>query len=278
MKRILLPTDFSDNSKNAILYAMAMFKGEAVTFYFLNVQKSSEYVTDDILSAKPGSSVYEAILADNEAKLKAWMAPIQQQFEAESFSFEAKVDFDSITDAISQAVKLYEIDLIIMGTNGATDAAEKLFGSNTLKVMREVKSPVLAIPEDYSFTQINAMVFSLHHGDELSREDLEPLFSLLKHTNAQLEILDIDDDAIAEPTRQEDHNIATAFEGIDYSFHALTGIPTPVGIDAFVQLFPVGLHAMFTTHESFLERFIFGSETSQISYHTRVPLLILKQH
>ncbi|KAA3620515.1 MAG: universal stress protein, partial [Flavobacterium sp.] len=54
MKKILLPTDFSPNSLHAIDYAMNFFKGNKAHFVLLNIQKSSEYITDDLMAAGPG--------------------------------------------------------------------------------------------------------------------------------------------------------------------------------------------------------------------------------
>jgi nucleotide-binding universal stress UspA family protein len=279
VKTILLPTDFSENSKNAITYALDFFKGHKCTFYFLNIQKAHQYVTGDVLSASPRSSVYEAVLADNKAELKQFMKPFQETYASQEYTFKAKVDFDNFIDAINQAILLYGIDLIVMGTNGATDASEVLFGSNTLNVIRQVDSPVLVVPEEYMYQPISSILFSLHHGDNLEKVDMKPLYELLEaQQHPHVHVLDVDDDSIAEPTEEENHNIASVFEDRDHSFHALTGIPTPVAIDAFVQLFHPSLQAMFVVRESFLERFVLGSEVSQVSYGTRVPLLVMHSH
>ena len=50
MKSILLPTDFSKNSINAIEYAVNLFKDEPVEFFVLNIQKASTFVSDDLMS------------------------------------------------------------------------------------------------------------------------------------------------------------------------------------------------------------------------------------
>jgi len=57
MKSILLPTDFSENSKNAIEYAMRLFENEQCTFYVLHVQKASHYATDDLMAAPANTSI-----------------------------------------------------------------------------------------------------------------------------------------------------------------------------------------------------------------------------
>ena len=64
MKNILLPTDFSDNSKNAIQYAMEFFKNERCTFYILNVQKASSYTTDNLMVAPENTTIHQSVISD----------------------------------------------------------------------------------------------------------------------------------------------------------------------------------------------------------------------
>ena len=117
----------------------------------------------------------------------------------------------------------------------------------------------------------------MHHGAVVNKEKLTPFFNLIEKHETHIHILDIDDDSIADANPLENRNLQDTFKGKQHSFHALTGIPTPIAINTFIQLFNISLHAMFIERESFLERFIFGSETSKISYETRVPLLVMHQ-
>ena len=278
MNTILLPTDFSKSSKNAIKFALDFFKGHTCSFYFLNIQKASDYITAEVRSASPKNSVYDAVIADNKQELSSLVDSFEKIYSSEDYTFHKKVDYDDFVDAIKQSISLYSIDLIIIGTNGATSAKEVLFGSNTLQVIRQVDCPVFVIPDNYSYKKIESILFSLHHGDILKKEKLQPLFSLIEKQNkTHIHVLDIDDDAIANPNQLENRNLQGSFKGKKHTFHALTGIPTPIAINTFVQLFNISLHAMFVERESFLERFVFGSETSKISYETRVPLLVLHQ-
>ena len=101
MKRILLPTDFSKNSLNAVNYAMALFKGKTCEFYFLNVQKPSEFVSSDIYTASPvDSTIYTAIAEDNKKKLNKLVAKYSKKYASESFTFEGIFDFDVFVDSL----------------------------------------------------------------------------------------------------------------------------------------------------------------------------------
>lgn len=124
MKNILLPTDFSQNSKNAIRFAMKFFEGETCTFHILNTQKPSSYITAEVRTSVPGTSVYDSILKDNKEELEKMIAFCESISKKEDFTFVPKLDFDNIVDAINQSIAINNIELIVMGTNGATGAAE----------------------------------------------------------------------------------------------------------------------------------------------------------
>ncbi|HBL79854.1 MAG TPA: universal stress protein [Aequorivita sp.] len=273
MKNILLPTDFSGNSKNAIQYALKFFEGENCTFHILNSQKPTGYITADVLYGAPGTSIYEGILNDNKKALENMVQFCESNSEEENFTFIPKLDFDNIVDAINQAVALNNIELIVMGSNGATGAAEVLFGSNTLKVIRNVDCPVLIVPEDYTFENIEAVLLSLNYQNEVSKESVSLITEIVKKNGASLKILEIEEEDIqlAAQTNQPERS----FTGLNLEQYSIKNIPASVAINAFEQLIPVQLHAMIVERKSFLDRFIFGSETSKISYGSPIPLLVL---
>jgi nucleotide-binding universal stress UspA family protein len=276
MKRILLPTDFSKNSLNAMRYATAVFKNFEVEFFVLNIQKTSDYTTSDLMSRSSGSTVHSAILDDNKKRLNKFIELFSKENVGERHTFHGLVDFDVLTDAIQQAVASKKIELIIMGTNGATGAKEALFGSNTLNVMRKVACSLITVPEGYAFKNIRDVLFTLNYQD-VSTSSIFSLIEILKLTNARLKILDIKEENVDVTASETEASLKSLFGELPYEYFLLTGIPAPIAINAFEQLFPVDIHALIVEQKSFLDRFVFGSETSKISYSSRVPLLIMHQ-
>jgi nucleotide-binding universal stress UspA family protein len=275
MKNILLPTDFSENSKNAVNFALKFFEGQTCTFYILNSQKPSGYITADVLYGAPGTSVYEGILNDNKKELEKMVQFCESISEKENFSFVPKIDFDNIVDAVNQAVALNKIELIIMGSNGATGAAEVVFGSNTLKVIRNVDCPVIVVPEGYSFEKINSVLLSLNYQYQVSNKSLSVVSEIVKKHEASLKILEIEEENIELATKR--NHSEEVFKEIGFERFTMKNIPASIAINAFEQLIPIQLHAMVVERKSFLNRFIFGSETSKISYGSPVPLLVLHE-
>jgi nucleotide-binding universal stress UspA family protein len=273
MKNILLPTDFSKNSTNAINFAMKLFEGETCTFHILNSHKPSGYITADVLYGAPGASIYEGVLNENKKELEKIVQFCKSVSENENFTFVPKIDFDDIVDAVNQAVALNNIDLIVMGTNGATGAAETIFGSNTLKIIRKVNCAVIAVPEAYSFEKIQSVLLSLNYQFNVSKKSLNIVSDIIKKYKATLKILEIEEENIE--LSSERNNTEEVFKEIGFEHFSIKNIPASMAISAFEQLIPVQLHAMVVERKSFLNRFIFGSDTSKISYNSRVPLLVL---
>lgn len=273
MKNILLPTDFSENSKNAIRFALKLFEGETCTFYILNTHKPSRYITASVRSAEPGTSIYEGILSVNKPELEKLIDFCKSISVNENFTFVPKIDFANIVDSVNQAVTVNNIDLIVMGTTGATNAVEVIFGSNTLNIIRNTSAPVLAIPKGYIYEDIQSVLLSLNHQHMLVEDTLKILLEIVKKQKATLKILEIDESRTE--TRPQKEDFKELFKEIKVERFSIKTLPAPIAINAFGQLIPVQLHAMFVERERFLDRFIFGSDTSRITYSSPVPLLVL---
>ncbi len=122
MKSILLPTDFSQNSINAIHYVHEMFKGERCEFYLLNVQKASSYVSDDLMTLQPTTTIYENLIQNSKKAIEKIVTSVQKKYVKDNHIYHSLVDYDNFIEAIKQLVKSKDICLIVMGTKGATGA------------------------------------------------------------------------------------------------------------------------------------------------------------
>ena len=245
-------------------------------FYFLNTQKVSEYTTDDLYTASNGNTIYDAIIKDNKQELHSFVAHYEKEYAREKFTFISIVDFDVFTDAVNQVVNSYGIDLIIMGSNGATGAKEVVFGSNTLKVIRNVDCPLLVIPENYNLTQVEIVLFTIHNHESFDLKKLKPLLKIINQRNALLKVLEINDKEFDIDIENKFQNqLKEDFKNIRTEFYKIFGVSTPIAVDSFIQLIDVNMHASFFEKESFVKRFIYGSEVAKIDYGSKVPLLIL---
>ena len=275
MKNILLPTDFSKNSMNAIDYAMRFFENWECDFFILNVQKVSDYISDDLVTGSSSDSVYDSIAIDNKRSVNQLVKKLQEEYKSQSYTFHGLFDYDDFVSAIHQAVQFHSIDIIIMGSNGATGAKEALFGSNTLQVLRSIECPTLTIPEDYTYEGIKSTLFSTQHCKNVSFEGIKVFKEMLNIHQCELNVLELDEHAVNVSNKEDSECLRTLFPKHTYTYFCLNTIPGLVAVNTATQLLKVDLHAVFIEKEPFLNRLLFGSDTSKLMYRTLIPLLFL---
>ncbi len=277
MKNILLLTDFSENSMNAIEYALQFFRKWDCKFFVLHVQKSSEYISDDLMAADPGSAVYKAVLENSTNKLSQLIKNLQQNHKGVKYDFQPLLDYDDFIDAIEQAVTNNSIDLIVMGSNGATGAREVIFGSNTMQVIRNINNWILVVPEDYKFQGIKSVLLSIHKEQESRIRDMRTLKDILIKYKAELKVLDVLQEENEEREGALKEYLQKIFKEIKFEIKSVIGLNFPDAISAYEQLEKIDLHALVMEKEQFLGRIFYGSENKAISEASPVPLLILPE-
>ncbi len=151
-KNILVPTDFSELSNVAAVYAAKLAVALKATLHIQHVVAdplSGGWATD--VGQLP--VVLERIANEAREKLDKTLSRIlSAQERAALGNVESSVGTGSPADEIMQYADNHNIDLIVMGTHGQGGVEKMWLGSVTEKVLRKVHCPVLAVrrPSGYS--------------------------------------------------------------------------------------------------------------------------------
>ncbi len=274
MKNILLLTDFSKNSINAMRYALQLFKDDVCNFYVLHVEISTSYMSDDLMLTG-NQSIYDALVKKSKHKLAKLITRLESEFKNENFNFEIIVDHDILTDAINQVITSKAIDLIVMGTNGVTGAKEAVFGSNTINIVRKVDCSTLVIPEDFKYRTPQEILLPLDTFDTLNGTAFTDLLTFSNRYCKKLHILRIktNNEDCTEALKDQDH-IHYFLKKTNYEYYIVNNIPMEHVVNCYTQTHPIDFTALLVQKESFFERFFIGSPTTKISDKMRAPLLI----
>lgn len=271
MKQILLLTDFSENSINAIQYALEFSKNEACHFYLMHVHKASSFTTGDLMLS-PSNNVYDSIIKAPKQRLTKLAEDLEQQHQNTNHHFEIIVDFDNFTDSVNQVVKSKNIDLIVVGTNGSTGAQEVIFGSNTLNVVRKVPCTTLVIPEGYKYKPLYSVLLPLDSRDTVSGSSIKSLKDFLVKQNLNLNVLRVNpDNDNPEFTLFDRSNL----EGLKYDYFIINNVPVHYATNSFIQIEPIDLIAILVKDEGFFSRLFSGSMITKLSSALRLPMLVL---
>lgn len=276
MRHILLTTDFSENSIHAINYALELFTYAECEFHVLHVVKSSTFISDDLMQSKPTESLYSELISDAKVKLEALIETFKNRHNNLLHTFEPVVDYDNLIGAINQTVALHDIDLIIMGTKGATNLEKIIFGSNTLRVFQRCQISVLAIPANCPIKQIKNVLFTTKYHSAYKLKDLNILIDLAEHYDYKLDILHITEaktiDSKQHVVQQE---LQVFFRNINHQFVLKSETTYLRTVLDYIRENDIELFAMMRKQHSFLEHLFLNHKTEQIAYNMQIPFLML---
>jgi len=276
MKAVLLPTDFSKNSLNAIHYAVALLKNEPCKFYFLNVQKASSFLSDDMMVVSSSATVYKTLVDAAKTSIKNIITKLETKFKNEGHQFFSIVDYDNFIDAIQQCVLKYNIDLIVMGTKGASGLQKVLFGSNTVRVINRCTTPLLAIPSGCNYHKLKKIAFTANHIELYTKKTLATLSAMLADYNAKLTILHLADaNAIAHKRVDNMTFLDTNFPDAAHEYIDVVDKDIVNTISDYMNNQDFDMLTMVKKPHSFLERLLHTYTVEKIAYNFNLPFLVL---
>lgn len=274
MKNLLILTDFSKPAENAAVYALKLFENSYGQHKVLHVQKSAYFVTDDLMVSGTDQNLYEALFEASENHLKNWTGKLKNMFNNPKHQFENKIDFDGFVDAVKQAIERNESDLIVIGSNGASGWTEKLFGTHTLSLLKNLEFPVLVVSEKNIFSPIERILLVTEQGIDLDFEIMKwPVF-LAKEHKAHIHVLKLSDSN--KPAHHDPLEVLENLGGVQYHFHYVQGIPVEMAISSFEQLFDTQLTIMILDkngkkYEDFIQKINQSTDLPDLSPTFFVP-------
>lgn len=277
MRHILLPTDFSDNSWNAIKYAVQVFRDENCVFHLLNTYTPIIFNVEYVLGYPAQFGLGDAVRNTSQENLQDLVAKISEEFPNNSkHQFETLARFNTLISGIKEFIEKQPVDLIVMGTQGATGAKEVLFGSNTVHVFNEIKCPVLAIPSNFEYINPTNILFPTDL--EVSYKDtaLHLLKEIAVSHNSRVNAMHVS--AGYDLTEKQSLNkleLETMFRHTSYFLHETSDMDVTEAINKFQTHLKINLLVMINNKHSFFENLFFKSKLKQIGFHLNVPFLVI---
>jgi nucleotide-binding universal stress UspA family protein len=278
MRKILLPTDFSDNSINAIRYAIELFRDEACTFYVLNVYRVPFLTNPDISYFDNQNLVHieKSLQESSIINLNKLLDSIREN-SGSKHDFKTISKYNFLVDAVKEVIKEEGIDLIVMGTKGATGAKEIFMGSNTGDIIMKVDCNILAVPERVTYSDPKEIAFPTDFRIDYTPDELECLTSIARKNDAFLRVLHIQNYPLNKHQNENREKLENLLKDkVNYRFYTLTNIDFDTALNCFTQSRgDIDMIAIIARHYGFFERLFFRPKVEELSFHTKVPLLVL---
>ncbi|MDM9632272.1 universal stress protein [Robiginitalea aurantiaca] len=276
MKTILIPTDFSDNAWHAISYAMNFFKDETCTFYILHTYSPAFYRMDYAIGGPSFSAIPDVGVDISLMGLEKTVADIKNTFANPDHRYEVVSSFNTLTDEIQELVAKKDIDLIVMGTQGASGAKEVFLGSNTVFVIRKATVPVMAIPEKVKYHPVRNLLFPSDYLTRYSPEDLQPVLHMARIHQARITFLHvIEETGLTLAQKENKAHLERQMEELEYEAVTLEKELMPDAVLNYIDEHPVDLLVMMNRKHSFFERLMIRQNIDKIGFHVQIPFVVV---
>jgi len=264
MKNILVPTDFSACARYAESAAIQLAKQQGARVIFLHFIQSGSFpahspewnqkrankliLLEDIVKRNPGVEITVDCLEGPLLKqLTHWIAG-------------------------------KEIDLIIMGSHGASGTNDFFIGSNTQRVVRKIHCPVLVLKDPIEKLTFQKVVFAARF-NESEREPFLHFKKLVESFRPEIHLVAIHTASLFEAPYVVTKSAMDEFQELCKPFHSEVHVFSDLNVGEGIQLFAQSIEADLigiSSHESNpLKRMLVGSNVEALVNHSKLPVLTI---
>lgn len=277
MRKIVFPTDFSENAFNALEYAVELLKYETCEFFLMHAYADEVYNDETNLSRSLMDELKEKVRNHAEDKLEEILTKIREIAPNPKHTYHKIASFGALVDEVNDLVDMENADLCIMGTRGKTDDRNLGFGTNTLLVMKYVQCPVLGIPAGYKYNTPEKILLPTNFLVPYQKRELKLVSEIARVFGAEVYSLYISKYPV-ESFRQKDNQkfLKEQFQNIKFQTHQIDGLDKITTIMDFIEKHKIDILVMVNSRHSELENILFEGTIDKISLNPKIPLMVLQ--
>ena len=280
MKKILVPTDFSEHSENAGHYAVEfsrLFEAHITILHVYSLPPASVY--PPLYSPGfPGKTLsmdeVQQIERENETRLHAFRDLICKGHSPHGCTIAQRSDF--VSDGINEYAIENNVDLIVMGTRGAASGGDFFIATTTWDVISSGKTAVLAVPEKVPYKSINHIAFATDF-TEADFSSMKVLTQMAEKLEARISVIHVKTsegsleenqmfDWFEEKTREQNPYPNMEFVLLEHE-------NVQEALNNFISKHHVGMIALVNRKRQLFESLFHRSLTKKFAYHSEIPLL-----
>ncbi len=271
MKKILFPTDFSDNATYALNYALEMLKLEIEEVFIYHAYALP------IIDVNMPASIFEEVAEKAESRAREKLDELSESIKAQfpNLKVETQTGQEFAAEKIAALAKQNNSELVVMGTKGASGLKEVFIGSNTASVINNTDIPVLAVPANLKYKPITKILFTTDYHDS-DFEAIRKVAELAKSLNAEITIMHLFQyDKELETTMQEwfKEELESHVHYARMKFELDETNDVEDSLNTYINNNNIDMLVMSTKKRTFIQRFFHSSLTRRMVYHTHIPLM-----
>lgn len=276
-KQILIPTDYSSNAFNAIVYAFKLFKDQECEFHIFHSYFLARSSNNNLLFPEPEPAEYTAVEEKSERKMELLKEQVSALGSNPNHIIHYDHKFGTLIELLRQKILLENIDLICMGTRGDTDDREVAYGRNSVNVMESVRDcAILAVPAKVVFSSLNEIVFPTNFKSQYNDMEMQTFVNIARAGNSAIRILHIGKETdLTERQQTNRKQLEAYFKDVEFSYHWLENVGVQEGLLTFVEQRNSGMISFVNRKHWFFGSVFSNPLVKNLGIHSKVPLLAL---
>jgi nucleotide-binding universal stress UspA family protein len=280
IEKILVPTDFSPSSAIALEYALAVASQmrASITVYH-SYELMAGLASEDYEPAiKEKMKQTEQDLAQQLSLFVQAYRDVDYKLGGGKVIIETMVKLGSIGKEIAKMTADDAYDLVVMGTKGASGVDEVMFGSVASSIVEVVNCPMLIVPEKAILTEIDLIAY----GTNFEKADTVVIDELIEwagyFNNARIDCLHVNTNPSQSISKQQKlEELAKQYKDVkNLHFSLLEDNTVTQGLDNYMTGKQPDMMAVLRREKTFLEKLFRTSVSKKLTFHSKVPVLILK--
>ncbi len=277
IQRILIPVDFLPASECAIEYGAYLAQTFSTEIFLLHILEDAQAYPSEWFSSKDQNTNIRFIRKKVSEKLSEHAKNIKKKY---GIVLKTLLTIGKPATKITEVVSERNINLIVMGTHGASGFEEFFIGHTTHKVVNISPCPVITIREGFKVSEIKSIVLpideSLH-----SRQKVYSVIALAAKCKSVVHILGViqgEDMSEIAKFNSKINSVVKAVKkaGVNCTRKIIRGDNVATEATQYAVKVNAELLAIMTDHESNMTGSFMGVFAQQIINHSPVPVMSIK--
>ncbi len=265
--KIILPLDFSENSKKALEFAIFLANKKHASITLVHV---IELIYD---FASQAAIILDTMHRDAEAMMKKTI----EEHQSTGIHFDYVIQEGTASITIARIAEELKATLIVMGTQGASGIRKALVGSTTVNTIKESRIPVLVVPAESNVAQIKKVTLALEFANH-EKDFIDWVVMMSEKWGLGLEFVHVQSGSGFKENLSVlglESYIVKKYPKLPVRIHTYYAPTATEGLDQFLEEHENGILVMCHQHKNLWDMVLTKSQSIKMAYHTHVPLLIM---
>ncbi|MDP5171900.1 MAG: universal stress protein [Bacteroidia bacterium] len=273
MKKILVPTDFSDCALYAADAAISIARKTSAEVHFYT--RVHVHPLWDQLSEKEKMDFPESFARIQETRKQ--FQELRERYRGVPVRIVTSYSHGDLIDVVSRYIESEDIYLIVMGSSGADGMKEYLFGSNAQKIVRHAQRPVMVVKHPLVKDEFKNIIFASDFSEE-ANIPFQQLIQFGRHFGSHIHLVSI----ATSPSFGETREVRKKMEAFEEQcwalpcfIHEVGDYNIEMGISSLANKLNADLVTVAHFGKSLVKRIFTGSLTESLVNHLEIPILTL---